>query len=84
VDWKEPNSPDLTPMNAFLWGTLKDRVNPYTIENCEHLKTLIKTEIRSLNENYAQSITAALERLRRTYYTKCIQENGGPVEQFTL
>ena len=78
-----PNSPDLTPMDAFLWGTLKDRVNANTIENTEHLKELIRTEIRILKEDYTQSITAAIERLRRTYI-KCIEENGGPVEQFNL
>lgn len=82
IKWP-PNSPDLTPMDAFLWGTLKDRVNANIIENTEHLKELIRTEIQILNEDYTQSITAALERLRRTYI-KCIEENGGPVEQFNL
>lgn len=82
IKWP-PNSPDLTPMDAFLWGTLKDRVNANTIENREHLKNLIRTEVQILNEEYSQSITAALERLRRTYI-RCIEENGGPVEQFHL
>lgn len=82
IKWP-PNSPDLTPMDAFLWGTLKDRVNANTIENTERLKELIRTEILILNEDYSQSITAALQRLRRTY-RKCIQQNGGPVEQFNL
>ena len=56
IKWP-PNSPDLTPMDAFLWGTLKDRVNANTIENIDHLKYLIRREIQSLNQNNEQSIS---------------------------
>ncbi|KAJ8912046.1 hypothetical protein NQ315_016733 [Exocentrus adspersus] len=82
IKWP-PNSPDLTPLDTFLWGTLKDRVNAHSIENIDHLKELIRTEIRSFNEDYSECITAALERLRRIY-VKCVQLNGGTVEQFKL
>lgn len=56
IKWP-PNSPDLTPIDAFLWGTLKDRVNAHSIENTEHLKELIRMEIQILNEDYNQSLT---------------------------
>lgn len=83
IQWP-PNNPDLTPIDAFLWGTLNDRLNANTIESTEQLlKELIRAEIQILNEDYSQSITAALQRLQKTYI-KCIQENGGPVEQFNL
>lgn len=82
VKWP-PNSPDLTPMDTFLWGTLKDRVNAHTINNIDHLKELIREEVQVLNRNYANSISSAVERMRRTY-RKCIEENGGPVEQFDV
>lgn len=82
IKWP-PNSPDLTPLDAFLWGTLKDRINANNIENIEHLKLLIRNEINLINTNYPESIRNSLEKLRRTLI-KCIEVNGGPVEQLYI
>lgn len=82
INWPA-NSPDLTPMDAFLWGCLKDRINQNHIENIEHLKQLIRNEINELNENRSDSIRGSLEKLRRTFI-KCIEQDGGPVEQFNI
>lgn len=44
-----PRSPDLTPMDLFLWGYLKNKVYEQTIENCEEIKMRIRQEIQHLN-----------------------------------
>ena len=77
------NSPDLTPMDAFLWGYLKNRINNYQIESLNHLKDLIRNEINDLNQNNREFITNSLQKLRRTL-TRCIEENGGPVEHLYI
>lgn len=47
IEWP-PRSPDLTPMDYFLWGYLKERVYQNRPGNIEDLKTKIRMEIRNL------------------------------------
>ena len=37
-----PRSPDLTPLDFFLWGVVKEQVYQSPIRNCEDLKTRIR------------------------------------------
>ncbi|CAF5022496.1 unnamed protein product [Rotaria sp. Silwood1] len=46
-----PRSPDLTPCDFSLWGIMKDRVYAQSPRDVNHLKSLIKQEFTSLNDN---------------------------------
>ncbi|CAF3979924.1 unnamed protein product [Rotaria sp. Silwood1] len=50
VEWP-PRSPDLTPCDFSLWGIMKDRVYAQSSHYVNHLKSLIKQEFTSLNDN---------------------------------
>lgn len=70
-------SPDLTPLDFFLWGTLKDMVYKERCNNIDELREKINEGVRVLNEggtiiNYKRSL------LKR--YTLCIAQNGGHIE----
>ncbi|CAF3819549.1 unnamed protein product [Rotaria sp. Silwood1] len=59
VDWIDrrgtvecpPLSPHLTPCDFSLWGIMKDRVYAQSPRDVNHLKSLIKQEFTSLNNN---------------------------------
>lgn len=71
-----PRSPDLTPLDYFLWGFVKERVfltEPTTIEN-------MKDRIRNAFEEITPEV---LQRVRASFQmrlTQCIQVNGGVFE----
>lgn len=76
-----PNSPDLSPLDAFLWGFLKDKINFNYNHGLQEIKTKIQEEIDILNRNDNNAISNCLENLRRRYEL-CIANNGGHFEQF--
>ena len=41
-----PRSPDLTPLDFFLWGYVKDRVYATPVRDLDHLKQKIQVEVR--------------------------------------
>ena len=47
IDWPA-RSPDLTPMDFFLWGVIKERVYARKPQNLHTLKDTIVTEIHCL------------------------------------
>lgn len=47
IEWPA-RSPDLTPLDYFLWGHLKDRVYRTTPRNIDELKQRIKDEIAAI------------------------------------
>jgi hypothetical protein len=66
-----PHSPDLSPYDFYLWGSLKDKVykaNPYTLEELRN----IRCEILAISGEELQSIKNNVF-LR---YTECIQSGG--------
>lgn len=69
ISWP-PRSPDLTPLDTFLWGHLKNIVNRKRSNNLEEIKVKIRTEIRNLYNN-----NAVMENLRKLYVL-CIEYNG--------
>ena len=75
-----PNSPDLSVMDSFFWGFLKNKLNNEVQLTVNGIRENISTEIEILNERNQGIILAAIERQKRIY-RKCIQENGGHVEQ---
>ncbi|CAF3776126.1 unnamed protein product [Rotaria sp. Silwood1] len=50
IEWP-PRSPDLTPCDFSLWGIIKDRVYTQNPSNINQLKSLIKQEFTSVNDN---------------------------------
>ena len=59
-----PRSPDLTPLDFFLWGYLKDRVYKVMPANVEELKQSIRNEIQLIPvEMIRNAIEAAYVRM---------------------
>lgn len=70
-------SPDLTPMDFFLWGTLKDIVYKNKPSTVLEVHQRVHAAINHLNEtNYVSNAIRHLEVL----YTTCILQNGGHTE----
>lgn len=73
-----PRSPDLSPLDFFLWGFLKDQLKPEDLTTMDTMKRRITQLIRQLNrrrdllEKVIQSFKLRLER--------CILNDGGHVE----
>lgn len=71
VNWP-PRSPDLTALDFFLWGTMRDilfREAPTTPENMRERIVASFTEVTA----------RSLQQMRRRI-DLCIQENGGHIE----
>jgi len=45
-----PRSPDLTPLDFYLWGHLKNNVYKSPIKNLDELKIRIDNEVRSISK----------------------------------
>lgn len=78
INWP-PNSPDLTPLDNFLWGYLKDDVYKERSRNLEDLRAKIQQSINTLNEEHPDFISNALFKLSE-YYRKCVENNGGHIQ----
>lgn len=68
-----PRSPDLTPCDFYLWGTLKSRVyrkNPHSINE---LKDYIRQEIEAISGVELQNVVHSF--IRRCQL--CVAANGG-------
>lgn len=72
------NSPDLTPMDNFFWGYIKNKVYERNFDNVEDMKHCITQEIRYLNERNSNFIENAIEHLQ-TVYQECIDNEGGNI-----
>ena len=77
VEWP-PRSPDLTPLDFFLWGYLKSKVYQTPPANLEELEQRIRHEIDTLRQDRALVRRAVFDMLRRVRV--CSQRNGGHVE----
>ena len=73
-----PRSPDLTPMDFFFWGYLKNKVYSHTIDNMDELKEAITYTAQHIPRDFFQkvceSVPARLDLV--------IRENGGHIENF--
>lgn len=71
-------SPDLNPLDYFLWGTLKEKIYSEPVENIEQLKNEIEENVNLLNLD-----VALFQKIRSNFIKrclKCIELNGGYVE----
>lgn len=78
IQWPA-NSPDLTPLDTFLWGYLKDRINSRNDLTVQSIRDNLTWEIDILNRNDNYFVSNATERLKEMY-RECIFQNGGHIE----
>lgn len=75
-----PKSPDLTPLDSFLWGYLQNKVYEQKTENIEVLRRKIVASINDINQNHRQFIINTIRKIEQDYIN-CINNNGGHIEQ---
>jgi len=78
IEWPA-NSPDLTPLDSFLWGYLKDEVYKERSRTLEDLNIKITNAINTLNQEKSHFIVNSIDKLNDDY-RKCINNNGGHIE----
>lgn len=78
-DWP-PRSPDLTPLDSYLWGTMKERVYVGTpIENRQDLENRVR---RAFEELAPEEIRRATTTNQVTCLNECLNANGGHFKHF--
>ena len=75
VTWP-PSSPDLTPLDFYLWGFVKEKVAQSSPKTVEELKRAIETVVHQIPADTCRRV--AEEAKRRA--ERCISKNGGQVE----
>ena len=75
-----PRSPDLSPLDFFFWGIMKDRVYKEKIRDLTHLQEIIKREALLIAEDTDLLKKVCLSVTPRI--KECIEANGGHFEQF--
>jgi len=75
-----PNSPDLNPLDFYVWGTMLHMYQQYTpkLTNKEELKTVLEEIWKALPQ---QSIEKAIMSFRKRLQM-CIKTEGGHIENF--
>ena len=72
IKWP-PRSPDLTPLDYYVWGRAKALVYDEEIPSRDHLKDKIDCAFQTIKEELTIQTTTTESRRR---YSKCIDENG--------
>jgi len=70
-------SPDLIPLDFFLWGHLKNVVYEDPPINVQDLKNKIRLACNNLREEQINSAREFLKRLK-----SCLEHQGGDFKQF--
>ncbi|KFM63304.1 Transposable element Tcb1 transposase, partial [Stegodyphus mimosarum] len=81
IPWP-PRSPDITPLNFFLWGFVKDNVYRRRVSNMDDLKARMTTAIASVDADMLAGraeVDMPLRRVRRQYEQLSQFERGGIV-----
>lgn len=71
-------SPDLTPLDFFLWGTLKEKVYSRPVNTREELLLRITTASEEIKDNFTN-----LNNEIRLRMNLCVQNNGSHFENLT-
>lgn len=79
IHWP-PNSPDLSPLDLFLWGYLKNKIYYNRSHTLEELTQKIRTEIRELNQRNPQFILDAIRHKLKNNIRDCFNSGGSWVE----
>lgn len=76
-----PRSPDLTPLDFFLWGTIKDMVYKTECDTAEEMRQRLTIAFDSLRRrNVRERIFAKVHRHTRVRAAGCIIRHGGTFE----
>jgi len=77
IPWP-PRSPDLTPMDFFVWGYLKERVYHQEVDSEAELRQRILQAAIEMRRVVTAGVTGRQvhERARA-----CLRQNGGHIEQ---
>lgn len=67
-----PRSPDITPLDFYFWGYVKDEVYKKKYANIEELQVNIERIITSID---GRSVLKATKRVLK-YVRKCIEQDG--------
>ena len=81
VEWP-PRSPDLTPLDFFLWGHLKSKVYTTPPRDLDDLQERVTAEVAVVRQDTAMIRHAVYDMLRRAEV--CVQRNGGHVEDWIV
>lgn len=67
-------SPDLTPLDFYLWGAMKNKVygSNFTYNNVEELREAVTETFNGINRNTLRKVTAAVAKRCRL----CLTHNG--------
>lgn len=75
-----PHSPDLNPLDFFLWGHLKDKMSGEQFETLDELKNRVQQLARAVTTQQCEdTIHHFVYRL-----TSCLERGGGHFEHFFL
>lgn len=72
-----PRSPDLTPLDFYLWGRIKDEVYVRPVQTREELLNRVRTAFRNLD---GHEIRKSTNRGVRRRVLRCLARNGGHIE----
>lgn len=76
VPWP-PRSPDITPLDYFLWGYLKEKVYSHRpFNNIDHLERLIQEAAETILANVIRNVLDAFSKKTAT----CMERQGSYVE----
>lgn len=75
IGWP-PRSPDLTPLDFFLWGLIKSKVYRSRPNNREDLCARIRQACAEVTRQQLQNVVKNIKKR----FDKCIEINGGLVE----
>lgn len=79
ISWPA-NSPDLTVMDFFFWGHIKNVIYQTPCYEIEEIKERISNVIQEMRQTPEILVNAINHSL--VIYEKCIEKNGGHVEQY--
>ena len=71
ITWP-PRSPDLTPLDFYLWGHIKSLVYVKNYENLAHLKNSISAAFQEVKQ---ETVSASIKNLEKRL--KLVVQNGG-------
>lgn len=77
IPWP-PRSPNLTPLDFYLWGHLNSKVYEYRPNNLNELQDRINAEIVNINND--RNIFRKIENNLLRRLNLCVNEGGGHIE----
>ena len=77
ISWA-PRSPDMTSLDFFLWGYIKNNVYKNNLKDLDDLKIKLIQEIRSIEKEMLKNVFSEIEK-RLSF---CISVEGNTFEQY--